>query len=636
MGENTYPLSGGPLKPFLPLMTKMFHRCFFVLFLALICSALAAAQEPKVHLSFDNDSIVNLGTATVSGLSFYDQEGDAPVYVETGIGDIKAIKLDGTNYVSTDTSTTAFNIEGAKPKTVLAIIKSDVTGNYSLWTVGNPASYQDYTIKVNGADVLMGQYWGGDYTTHAPYPTTDAWALVALTYDGTTSRIYYNGLETGSTAIALNTGTGNLRVGFWNALANSYRGGIADFQIYDTALTGNQIKGMTRDYGGMLLTFNSSQELVGVNGGADGWIASNGKQMFTTQRSGSVGNLATNLNKTTNVYNQSNDTFTGVLWGEAFVVADDSKSLTIQISGGGLRNSDDTADHFVAPTTEIGPANIQSFANVAGFALYDATQGKFLIDSYRCTSHDQNESAYETKTIDLAGLTGHTIVPTVVDFATTSWGMTALKNLFLPLGTAEANTWLATSVTGSWTFDTQEEFESKWFEVDASGNRLDTITNFRLGAPGTCNGYVGSNFMSANGSSWDTTTGTLRSEPFKINGDVIEFLIDGGAAALNTGNNVEFQLWVDQEGNDTYEKIFTANRSTSDNAFEFQLWNVSDLKGMNAYFQVYDNRNTNWGWVGLDNIQMISFHYVPEPATWLLLLGGLFGLGVVRHKKSLP
>jgi hypothetical protein len=223
--------------------------------------------------------------------------------------------------------------------------------------------------------------------------------------------------------------------------------------------------------------------------------------MFTTQRSGSVGNLATNPNKTTNVYNQSNDTFTGVRWGEAFVVADDSKPLTIQISGGGLRNSDDTADHFVAPTSEVGPANIQSFANVAGFALYDATQGKFLIDSYRCTSHDQNESAYETKTIDLAGLTGHLIVPTVVDFATTSWGMTALKNVFLPLGTAEANTWLATSVTGSWTFDTQEEFESKWFEVDASGNRLDTITNFRLGAPGGCNYYVGSNFMTANGSS---------------------------------------------------------------------------------------------------------------------------------------
>ena len=610
----------------------MFHRTFFVLFLALTCSALAAAQEPKVRLTFDDDSLVNQGTVTLSGLSFYDEQGDDPVYVSTGIGDIKAIKFDGTNYINTTTSTTAFNIEGAKPKTVMAIIKSDETGNYSLWTVGNPASYQDYTIKVNGADVLMGQYWGGDYTTHAPYPTTDAWALVALTYDGTTSRIYYNGVETGSTAIALNTGTGNLRVGFWNALANSYRGGIADFQIYDTALTADQIKGMTRDYGGMLLTFNSSQELVGVNGGADGWIASNGKQMFTTQRSGSVGNLATNPNKTTNVYNQNNDTFTGVLWGEAFVVADDSKPLTIQISGGGLRNSDDTADHYVIPTTETGTTNVQSLANVAGFILYDVDQGKFLLDTYRCTSHDQTDGAYETKTIDLTGLTGHTLVPTVVDFATTSWGMTALKSVFVPLGTAESGTWLATSVTGSWTFDTQEEFESKWFEVDASGNRLDTITNFRLGAPGTCNYYVGGNFMTANGSSWDAT---MRSEAFKINGDVSEFLISGGPASLNNGtNDVEFQLWVDQDGDDTYEKLFTANRSVQLNDFEYQIWNVSELRGLNAYFQVYDNRNNNWGWVGLDNIQMISFHYVPEPATWLLLLGGLFGLGFTARLKK--
>ena len=614
----------------------MFHRIVSILFLTLICSAFVAAQEPKVHITFNDDSIVNLGTATVSGLSFYDQEGDAPVYVETGIGDIKAIKLDGTNYVSTDTSTTAFNIEGAKPKTVMAIIKSDQTGNYSLWTVGNTADYQDFTIKVNGADILMGQHWNGDYNTTAPYPTTYDWALVALTYDGTTSHIYYNGIETGSNTVALNTGTGNLRVGYWNALGNSYRGGIAEFQIYDTALSASDLKAMTRDYGGMTLTFKNTQELIGVNGGADGWIASNGKQMFTGNRSGSEGSVATNLNRSSNVYNQSNDTFTGVLWGEAFKVADDTKSISIQISGGGLLNSDGTAAHFVAPTTETGTTNVQSLANVAGFILYDVDQGKFLLDTYRCSSKDQNGTAIETQTISLEGLAGHTLVPTVVDFATTSWGMTALKNVFLPLGTAEANTWLATSVTGSWTFDTQEEFESKWFEVDASGNRLDTITNFRLGAPGTCNGYVGSNFMTANGSSWDTTTGTLRSEPFKINGDVIEFLIDGGAAALNTGNNVEFQLWVDQEGNDTYEKIFTANRSTSDNAFEFQLWNVSDLKGMNAYFQVYDNRNTNWGWVGLDNIQMISFHYVPEPATWLLLLGGLFGLGVVRHKKSLP
>lgn len=615
----------------------MFYRTFFVLFLTLTCTVLAAAQEPKVHLTFNDDSLVNLGSVTLSGVSFYDEQGDAPVYVETGIGDMKAIKFDGTNYINTTTSTTAFNIEGAKPKTVLAIIKSDQTGNYSLWTVGNTADYQDFTIKVNGADILMGQHWNGDYNTTAPYPTTYDWALVALTYDGTTSHIYYNGIETGSNTVALNTGTGNLRVGYWNALGNSYRGGIAEFQIYDTALTASDLKAMTRDYGGMLLTFKNTQELIGVNSGADGWIASNGKEMFTGQRSGSSGFAATNLIQATNVYNQSNDTFTGILWGEAFKVADETKPLTIQISGGGLRNSDDTADHFVAPTTETGTTNVQSLANVAGFILYDVDQGKFLLDTYRCTSHDQTDGAYETKTIDLTGLAGHTLVPTVVDFATTSWGMTALKNVFLPLGTAEANTWLATSVTGSWTFDTQEEFESKWFEVDASGNRLDTITNFRLGAPGGCNYYVGGNFMTANGSSWDTTVGTLRSEPFKITGDVIEFLIDGGAASLNNGtNDVEFQLWVDEDGDDTFEKLFTANRSASDNAFEYQLWNVSELKGANAYFQIYDNRNTNWGWVGLDNIQMISFHYVPEPATWLLLLGGLFGLGAMRRKKASP
>jgi len=596
----------------------MLRHTIFTLFLAFTASVFAdALPQPKVHLTFNDDSIVNLGTTTLTGVTFYDQQGDQPVYVSTGLGDMKAIKFDGTNYIDTTTSTTAFNIEGAKAKTVLAFIKSDMTGNYCLWQVGNRSNYQDFTIKVDGPNALNGQHWTGDYNTTAPVATTADWALVALTYDGTTSRIYYNGLETGSKTVALNTGTGNLQIAYWNDLANSYRGGIAEFQIYDSALTSAQLQEIMRPYGGKSASFSADQYVIGVNG-TDGWVASNAKMMVTAQRVS--GCAATNLAAATNVNGQSGDDYTGVLWGEAFTVADDSKLITIEICGG----------HFNAPTVEKGAGNIQSFAGIAGFVLYDVTAGKFLLDTYRSSS--SNKTTAETQTVSLTGLAGHTVVPTLVDFATGAYGMVALKSLNVPVGTTDGNLWQQSSVTKSWSFDSEEEFKANWFEVDKNGNRLDSIKNFRLGAHTACAYYVGSNFMTSNypGGGWDASMVILRSETFKVTGDVIEFLIDGGAASANpVGQEVEFQLWVDSDGDETFEKVFSTNRSASTNDFEYQIWDVSEYKEANAYFQIYDNRNANWAWVGLDNIQMISFDYVPEPATWALL-----ALGVLLFKAS--
>ncbi len=589
----------------------------------------ADGDSPLVHISFNNGEIKNLGTFDVTGLAFSDAEGDQPTYVATGITDvngteIKAIKFDGTNYVDTTTTTGSLGISGTAPKTVSAIIKSDETGNYSLWSVGNPTDYQDLTIKVNGDNVLQAQLWGGDFNTYAPVSTKSDWGLVSQTYDGKTVRIYYNGDMTGSADVALNTGTsGTIKPGFWNALSNSYRGGMAEFKISDVAQSAAQIRQEALNLGGSSYTFNNSNTWATTNLPDLGWVNGCSNTMFSNiEFAGFNGKGVVTYTAGNQEISGNADNNMGILWGSAFTVLDETKEITMKMSGG----------HFEVSTTEDGGTNLSSLRGKAGVILYDHTDGKFLLDTYRCTSENINTSN-ETKTISLAGLKGHSVSLAVIDFATGDWGMTAVDDINIPLGTGKFwNCEKAVVSTKTFNFDTAGDWEG-WYEVDADGNRLDTVSNFQFGSPGTCHYYIGDSYITSTNSSggWDAPTGDLRSEEFKLTGDIMEFMINGGHGTGDYG----LQLWVQTDDSEDFINVLTAQRSSSSNDFEYAFWDISEWEGLNAYLQLHDATTSNWAWVGVDNIQMIDFDQVPEPSTWALLVLGCVGLSVLGRKKRL-
>jgi len=97
----------------------------------------------------------------------------------------------------------------------------------------------------------------------------------------------------------------------------------------------------------------------------------------------------------------------------------------------------------------------------------------------------------------------------------------------------------------------------------------------------------------------DELTGTLTSTPFKISQSYIHFLIGGGAHAGKTCLN----LLVDG-------KAVRNATGRNDNRMEWSTFDVSDLAGKEARFEIVDQERGGWGNIGVDHI---VFSNNPQP-----------------------
>ena len=93
----------------------------------------------------------------------------------------------------------------------------------------------------------------------------------------------------------------------------------------------------------------------------------------------------------------------------------------------------------------------------------------------------------------------------------------------------------------------------------------------------------------------DIPTGKLISKPFKISKKYISFLISGGAYRFSTCMN----LVVD--GN-----IVRCAAGDESEVLSRKNWDVSDLIGKTAHFEIIDNETGNWGHISVDNIVFSS------------------------------
>ena len=83
----------------------------------------------------------------------------------------------------------------------------------------------------------------GDYLDSGRTPLVGQWQHVAATYDGTTARIYIDGVEAASKLFTGNLGNSNVwRVGAYGASPTGFfDGAIDDLRIYDRALTASEV-----------------------------------------------------------------------------------------------------------------------------------------------------------------------------------------------------------------------------------------------------------------------------------------------------------------------------------------------------------------------------------------------------------
>ena len=89
-------------------------------------------------------------------------------------------------------------------------------------------------------------YSGGDSNAQASHTVKgEGWKHVAMTYDGTTLRLYINGTEAATTSISSKTisnTSNNLRLGGTGTSAEHLKGKLADVRLYSSTLTASEIQ----------------------------------------------------------------------------------------------------------------------------------------------------------------------------------------------------------------------------------------------------------------------------------------------------------------------------------------------------------------------------------------------------------
>lgn len=111
---------------------------------------------------------------------------------------------------------------------------------------GNEAQGQAIRIRLSSNGTIGSGHWGNvgyDWNTGTGVWTLNAWNCVAETYDGTTDRLYLNGVEVGNSNInTLSIPTSSNLILGKRPSTNNYGGRIAQVKIYNKELTASEVK----------------------------------------------------------------------------------------------------------------------------------------------------------------------------------------------------------------------------------------------------------------------------------------------------------------------------------------------------------------------------------------------------------
>lgn len=166
----------------------------------------------------------------------------APTYTTAGIRGT-VLNLSPTNYINiaNDPDVPA----GAESRTVALWVKIDTYGADSgPFRSGTTADGEDFSLEMAGVSgTLTANGWNADTNFTAPTGTGE-WHHVAITYDGTTVRTYFDGVATEFANQALNTAESGIRFGgprIGRTTNDGATQSIDDVLIYNRALTSTEI-----------------------------------------------------------------------------------------------------------------------------------------------------------------------------------------------------------------------------------------------------------------------------------------------------------------------------------------------------------------------------------------------------------
>ena len=164
--------------------------------------------------------------------------------------------------------------------------------------------YLEGTSGNGGVPVIGGTFGGSDVVLNGTAAlSANTWSYLAATYDGTTTRLYVNGVQVASRAQtgAIMTSTNSLQIGGDSFYGQFFKGIIDEVRIYDVALTAAQIQNdmdtpvaavapfqissIVQQGNDMLITWTTAggetNVLQAANGTADGGFSNNFTDIFT-------------------------------------------------------------------------------------------------------------------------------------------------------------------------------------------------------------------------------------------------------------------------------------------------------------------------------------------------------------------
>jgi len=157
------------------------------------------------------------------------------------------------DYIDCGVLASDLNIDGVKDKTIMGWANCH---NFSASTEGCPfkigttdAADEFFGLRVTSTtSQWRADFWDTwiQFTTNTT--SENVWWHFAITYDGTTARVYANGEEEGTSVITLDTTDGfNLYIGLWDqgtggATIDFFDGEVQDVRVYDRQLSEAEIQ----------------------------------------------------------------------------------------------------------------------------------------------------------------------------------------------------------------------------------------------------------------------------------------------------------------------------------------------------------------------------------------------------------
>ena len=576
---------------------------------AIYSGALTANQVAYLNNGGDPTNLVAAQRSTIN-LSMTSGKGDKSTQLsfsgKTSHSwlDGEAIFDGGPGYLKTNLPVGAAGFNGSFTASAW-VYMNDVSGDQAIFGNSTQANSTGLHLMVRSGQPHLGFY--GDDLRASQTLEANQWYYLTFQYDANskTQRIFLDGeqIATG-TAKAGFSGTKNLDIGkTFDSSSKYFNGKMKGISITDGVLTQSEIEAqMNADRG----TKRTEDFSMGKN--TDEWYSGAGS---------TIGVVCSYQNKyclhsyygigdgsTSTVYNQAGtDANTTAIWGPQFTVADElpeDAAITFSVAGS------KTALNF----------NNSRSTGGAGVALWDLTEGDFVRDSSGnvISRTGNSNSTWYSASLPLKGLEGHNVMIVAMDRQVDSYGWIGVTDLTADI-TQISNIADAAQhhlVLNNFNFDTAGDF-SGMYEIDAAGNRLDSVTHFTNGSrngSAATNYYVDESgtisagtkgFLSTGTAAYgeEQTTGVLRSDPFLVQGDIMEFLIAGG----NNINNKHMDL-IDA---DTEEVYFSATGNNINN-FQYDFWNLKDIQGKSVYLKIVDaDGGTSWSHMELDQIRQIKF-----------------------------